>query len=170
MRVLRWFALAALSYTTLAAKKPSDSPYSNFVAKQSSSPIELDEQAYYDLTSTPRDYTAAIFLTARDAKFACTLCRATEPEWITVANSWRKADRKGDHRMIFASLDFVPGRKVFMQVRKQPRGYYKLLTASSCNYKLLPSSSSFLLRSVQMLLLMDNLKDWISWDLKMQNK
>jgi len=117
MRLLKYLALAALSVTTLAAKKPAETTFNKYLAKQASSaPIELDEAAYIELTSTARDYAAAVVLTAREAKYACQLCREFDPEWSIISKSWQKGDKKGQHRLLFGTLDFDQGRNVFMKV------------------------------------------------------
>jgi len=117
MRILRYVALAALSCTVLCAKKPAENKFNTYLAKQSSSaPFELDEKGYNELTSTPRDYSLAVLLTARDARYACSLCRSFDPEWAIIARSWQKGDPKGEHRLLLSTVDFDHGRNVFMKV------------------------------------------------------
>lgn len=117
MRLLRYLALAALSVTALAAKKAGSTTFDTYFKKHSSSaPIILDDKAYAELASTPRDYTAAILLTALDAKYSCGVCKEFDPEWSVIARSWQKGDKKGEKRVLFATLDFDRGKSVFMQV------------------------------------------------------
>jgi oligosaccharyltransferase complex subunit gamma len=118
MRLLKLLGVAALSVTALAAKKPSGSLFDKYHPKQTSKPVEIDEQAYNDLTATPRDYSLAVLLTARPAKYACQLCRDFDPEWDIIARSWSKGDRKGENRLLLSTLDFDQGRNIFMKVRK----------------------------------------------------
>ncbi|EHY60135.1 oligosaccharyl transferase subunit ost3/OST6 [Exophiala dermatitidis] len=121
MRVFKLLALAALSWTALAAKKPATtSKYDTYSAKQASSaPIELDEKGYNELTAAPRDYSLAVLLTARDARYACGLCKEFDPEWSILGRSWQKGDRHGEHRLLLTTVDFDHGRNVFMKLQLQ---------------------------------------------------
>ena len=117
MRILGLIALLALPLASLAAKKPSTSAFDTYLAKQASSaPVEIDEQGYNELTSTPRDYSTAVLLTARHAKYACEICKSFDAEWKILGRSWQKADRKGEHRVLLTTVDFDQGRNVFMKV------------------------------------------------------
>jgi oligosaccharyltransferase complex subunit gamma len=117
MRFLRFLALALVPLTALAAKKPATSTFDTYRTRPF--PIELDEHSYDSITATPRDYYSAVLLTARPAKYACVLCRNFDPEWKILANSWQKADKKGDSRLLFTTLDFDNGRNVFMKLQLQ---------------------------------------------------
>ncbi|KEF52492.1 uncharacterized protein A1O9_11334 [Exophiala aquamarina CBS 119918] len=121
MHFFKLLALTALSWTAVSAKKAaSSSTFDTYLGKQASSaPFELDEKAYNDLTAAPRDYALAVLLTARDAKYACQVCRAFDPEWKIIGNSWQKADKKGAHRVLFGTIDFDNGRNVFMKLQLQ---------------------------------------------------
>lgn len=117
MYLIRLLLVAALSVTALS-KRAQPSAYETYFKKQSSStPINLDERQFADLTTGQRDYHAAVVLTALDAKYACTICRAFDPEWKIVANSWKKSDKRGNNRMLFGTLDFEKGRNVFISVK-----------------------------------------------------
>jgi len=116
MRFFQLLAVAALSVSALAAKK-SPSAFDVYHKKQT--PLILTEQTYDELTSAPRDYYAAVILTALDAKYACGICRDFQPEWEIIAKSWQKGDKKGGHRMLFGSLDFDQGKNVFVKVCPQ---------------------------------------------------
>jgi hypothetical protein len=118
MHFFKLLALTALSWTAVTAKKAaSSSKFDTYLGKQASSaPFELDEKGYNDLTAAPRDYSIAVLLTARDAKYACKICRDFDAEWKIIGNSWQKADRKGEHRVLFSTIDFDNGRNVFMKV------------------------------------------------------
>lgn len=112
-------ALALLALEPLAmAKKTSEERFQEFHAKSVSiSPVKLDDTSFKRLTSTPRDYTAMVLLTAIDPRFSCTLCREFQPEWDILASSWAKGDKQGDSRLVFGTLDFADGRDTFMSVR-----------------------------------------------------
>ena len=120
MRFFKLLVASALSLTVLAAKKPAASRFDNYHAQAlSSAPFEIDDAAYNDLSSTPRDYTVAILLTALDARFGCQLCKLFQPEWETLAKSWIKKDRKGEHKVLFSTLDFANGRNTFQKLQLQ---------------------------------------------------
>lgn len=114
MRFLQFLVAGALSLTALAAKS-SSSAYD--VYRKKSTPAVLNEQSYDELTAAPRDYYTAVILTALDAKFGCDLCQKFAPEWDILAKSWQKGDKKGEHRLLFGTLDFDQGRNVFIKVR-----------------------------------------------------
>lgn len=82
----------------------------------SSTPIKLDDNSYEDLTSTKRDYTTVVLLTAQDARFGCQLCRDFEPEWHIIARSWIKGDKHGGKRVLYGTLDFADGKETFQKV------------------------------------------------------
>lgn len=117
MHFLRLLALAALSLTAVSAKRVASNKFDTYFAKQASSaPFELNEKSYNELTATPRDYSVAVLLTARDAKYACGVCRDFDPEWSIVGRSWQKGDRNGGSRVLLSTLDFDQGRNIFMKV------------------------------------------------------
>ncbi|KAK6374087.1 oligosaccharyl transferase subunit ost3/OST6 [Lithohypha guttulata] len=116
MRVLQLLLAASLSIFSVAAKK-SPSAFDIYQKKQF--PITLNEQQYDELTSVPRDYYSAVVLTALDAKYACGICREFQPEWDVIGKSWQKGDKKGQSRVLFATLDFDQGRNVFMKHQLQ---------------------------------------------------
>ncbi len=117
MRFLRsLLSFAVLATGVAAAKKSSTERFDEFHAKQSSTPLKLKESTYKTLTSTPRDYSVAVLLTAADARFSCQLCREFQPEWDLLGKSWAKGDKAGNSRLIFGTLDFVDGREIFMSV------------------------------------------------------
>ena len=119
MHFLKFLALTALSLTAVSAKKaPSTSKFDSYLAKQASSvPVELDERGYTDLTAAPRDYSVAVLLTARDGKYACGICRDFDKDWKILGSSWHRADKNGQHRVLFGTIDFDQGRNIFMKVR-----------------------------------------------------
>ncbi|KAJ9156003.1 Magnesium transporter protein 1 [Pleurostoma richardsiae] len=103
-------------------KKPQSAVdrFDDFHAKsRSATPIKIDDASYKKLTATPRDYSSGILLTAMDPRFGCQLCREFQPEWELLSKSWMKGDRKGESRMIFATLDFNDGRETFMSMGLQ---------------------------------------------------
>jgi oligosaccharyltransferase complex subunit gamma len=118
MRLFRYLALTALTVTTTVAAKKAVTSDKYDAYSSVSAPVDLDETAYVELTSAPRDYTLAVLLTALDAKYACGICKEFDSEWSIVGRSWQKADRSGEKRILFATLDFDKGRNVFVKVRR----------------------------------------------------
>ncbi|KAK4214674.1 OST3/OST6 family protein [Rhypophila decipiens] len=121
---MRWLP-AFLSATlfaagSFAAKKTSEERFKEFHAKSlSTAPVKLADSSYRSLTSSPRDYTVAVLLTALDNRFGCQLCREFAPEWDLLAKSWIKGDKPGASRMVFGTLDFSDGRETFVSLGLQ---------------------------------------------------
>ena len=113
MRFFQLLLAATLPIRAFAAKN-SISAFDVYHKKPS--PVTLTEHTYDELTSAPRDYHTAVILTALDAKYACGICREFQSEWDVIAKSWQKGDRKGEHRVLFGTLDFDQGRNVFVKV------------------------------------------------------
>lgn len=163
MRFCQLLVAAAVSVSVTIAKK-APSAYDVYQKKQS--PVLLNEQSYDEITSAPRDYHAAIVLTALDAKFACGICRDFDPEWDVIAKSWQKGDKKGEHRMLFGKLDFEQGKSVFMKVGTQLiRNDQKLINRST-NYRQHQYCSSSLQPQGQMLRQTGSRLGSISWVLR----
>jgi oligosaccharyltransferase complex subunit gamma len=118
---MRWFSaflgVSLLAGSSLAAKKSSEERFNDFLAKSLvSAPVKLGDASYKQLTASPRDYTAAILLTALETRFGCELCRTFQPEWDLLARSWIKGDKSGESRFVFGTLDFADGRDTFLSV------------------------------------------------------
>lgn len=102
---------------SLAAKTAPEQRFAEYHAKSlSSTPVKLSEATYKSLTSSPRDYAAAILLTAMDSRYGCVLCRDFQSEWDLLSRSWIQGDKQGDSRLVFGTLDFAEGRDIFMSV------------------------------------------------------
>ncbi|KAH7324453.1 OST3/OST6 family protein [Stachybotrys elegans] len=116
MRFLSTLLSVSLLFAgSLAAKKNSAERFDDFFTKsKATGPLKLSETTYKSLTSTPRDYSAAVLLTAQEARFGCVLCQQFKPEWDLLANSWHRGDKKGESRLLFGTLDFSDGREVFL--------------------------------------------------------
>ncbi|CAP61672.1 uncharacterized protein PODANS_4_2450 [Podospora anserina S mat+] len=125
MRWLPAFLTASLAFAggSLAAKKTTEERFNSFhaksIASSSAAPIKLSDASYRELTGQPRDYTAAVVLTAMDSRFNCQLCREFQPEWDLLARSWVKGDKAGESRVLFGTLDFADGREIFMSLGLQ---------------------------------------------------
>lgn len=121
---MRWLpaflSASLLAGGALAAKKSSEERFNKYQAKSlTSTPVKLQEGSYKELTSSPRDYSVAVLLTALEARFGCELCREFHPEWDLLAHSWIKGDKAGDSRHLFGTLDFSDGRNVFLELGLQ---------------------------------------------------
>lgn len=90
------------------------------------SPIELDDSAYDDITSQPRDYHVAILLTALEARYGCGLCREFQPEWDVIVSSWNKKGNQDDTKLVFGTLDFGQGKNTFQKVMRSVHSILKL--------------------------------------------
>ncbi|KAG5965345.1 hypothetical protein E4U57_004182 [Claviceps arundinis] len=113
-------SVCALVANTLAAAPSSQERFLKFSRlSRLSNPIQLNDASYKTLTTSPRDYSVAIVLTAQEARFGCTLCREFKPEWELIVSSWAKGDRKQDSRLLFGVLDFSDGREAFLSLGLQ---------------------------------------------------
>ncbi|SPQ26577.1 11034fa2-dbab-4599-99f6-18ab07357156 [Thermothielavioides terrestris] len=103
-----------------AAKKSAEERFQLYHGKAlSSAPIKLGDASYRELTAVPRDYAVAVLLTAMDSRYGCQLCREFQPEWDLLARSWTHGDKKGESRIVYATLDFTDGRDIFMSLGLQ---------------------------------------------------
>jgi oligosaccharyltransferase complex subunit gamma len=117
MRFFQFLSLSLLSLGALAAKKPTGDRFAQYHKKAlSSAPLKLDDKSYAELTQGPRDYAVAVLLTALETRLGCVLCREFQPEWDLLARSWVNGDKKGESRLVFATLDFVDGKNTFQSV------------------------------------------------------
>jgi oligosaccharyltransferase complex subunit gamma len=110
--------LAIIPIVTAAAAAAAEdklAKFSTLVAKSKSGVIPLNNALYTDLVGTPRNYTAAVLLTALDPKYGCHLCREFQPEYELLSKSWQ-AQHKGGDDLFFAMLDFAKGRDTFVKV------------------------------------------------------
>lgn len=87
-------------------------------------PLQLNDAAYDELTAAPRDYTIAVLLTALEARYGCELCRQFQPEWDLIGKSWNKADKRGELRVLYGTLDFSEGKNTFQKVKQEPTCRY----------------------------------------------
>ncbi|KAG5292737.1 dolichyl-diphosphooligosaccharide-protein glycotransferase [Histoplasma ohiense] len=119
MRALSIYTALICLVISSTAKSTADKYETYQTRAKSSTPIELDDQSYDDLTSKPRDYHVAIILTAADAKYGCQVCREVQPEWDLLARSWIKGVRQDSPRLLFGTLDFSRGRDTFQKLMLQ---------------------------------------------------
>ncbi|BDD63810.1 oligosaccharyl transferase subunit ost3/OST6 [Monascus purpureus] len=81
--------------------------------------VDLDDSSYEHLTSKPRDYHAAVILTATEARYGCTICRDFQTEWELIARSWNKGPKPEGLKLLFGTLDFNNGRGTFQKLMLQ---------------------------------------------------
>ncbi|KAF8251164.1 hypothetical protein K440DRAFT_579679 [Wilcoxina mikolae CBS 423.85] len=108
-------SLLAISPIAFAAGDDKLAKLSQLFTKSKSGVIQLNNDLYNDITTTPRDYTAVVLLTALDPKFGCMLCKEVQPEYELLAKSWQKQHKTGDG-LLFSMLDFAKGRDTFMKL------------------------------------------------------
>ena len=127
MRLLKLLAASLLSCTALAATKGSKDKFATYHARASSGPLELDDKSFEELTSTPRDYSVAVVLTALEARFGCQICKEFQPEWDLITKSYNRGDKIGEGRLLFGTLDFLKGKNTFQKAGFSPRVWKQLM-------------------------------------------
>lgn len=98
------------------AGKSSLDKFERFQSLSRSGSVDLDSSSFKELTTTPRDYFAAVILTATDARYGCILCREFEPEWDLISRSWNKGSKLDGLKVVFGTLDFDHGKEIFQKV------------------------------------------------------
>lgn len=117
MKLYSICVVSLFCFGALAARPSSADKFRTYHSRSlSSTPLDIDDTTYENLTSAPRDYSIAVLFTATEAKYGCKLCRDFAPEWELIAKSWNKGDKKGESRMLFSTLDFSRGRDTFQKV------------------------------------------------------
>ena len=112
------------------AAKPSDT-FEKFQSISRSGPVELDSASFKELSTAPRDYFAAVILTAKDARYGCIMCREFVPEWDLISRSWNKGTKLDGLKVVFGTLDFDHGKDVFQKVRLNTMFYRLTMMADS---------------------------------------
>ncbi|RQM05573.1 hypothetical protein DH86_00001604, partial [Scytalidium sp. 3C] len=111
--------LSLLPLAALGAKKSAGDTFQVFHSKSLAAPVKLQDATYDQLTTAPRNHSAAILLTALEAKYGCQLCREFQGEWDILARSWTKGDKQGASRLVYGTLDFADGRGTFQSLGLQ---------------------------------------------------
>ena len=111
-------ALLLAPSSALARSSVSADRFDGLLAKQLSAhgPIRLSDATFKGVTDAPRNFSAAILLTALDQRYGCKLCNDFQPEWNTLGSSWVKGDKTGESRLVIGTLDFSEGRETFTSV------------------------------------------------------
>ncbi|EEP80837.1 conserved hypothetical protein [Uncinocarpus reesii 1704] len=111
-------SLAALFPASVLTRAPDK--FAQYQSRSKSHlPIPLDDSSYSDIVSKPRDYHAAILLTAIEPRYGCQICRDLQPEWELLAKSWNKAAPYATTKLLFGTLDFDQGKAAFQQLMLQ---------------------------------------------------
>jgi len=143
MRITSVVIASLLSSIGLATNESGDQKFATYKASQLSkySALRLDDAAYGALTAAPRNYSAAVLLTALDPKFGCGACHTFQPEWDLLTKSWIKGDKAGASKVVFGTLDFNDGRGTFHSVSNIGSGYcdrsqliLMKVDATNCSY------------------------------------
>ncbi|KAG1756747.1 uncharacterized protein EDB91DRAFT_34069 [Suillus paluster] len=78
--------------------------------------IRLNEQTYDLLTSSKRDWSAAVQFTALNPQRRCAPCKEFDPSYTAVAKAWAAAPKEKRDQHFFATLDFDDGYAVFQKL------------------------------------------------------
>ncbi|THH33922.1 hypothetical protein EUX98_g246 [Antrodiella citrinella] len=116
--MLLWYILTLFILPfSLAAPKDSNAIHDELVklAKANNGVIKLDERTYDLLTSPKRTWSAAVQLTAMDAKRRCAPCKEFDPSFKEVGRSWSTVPAEERNSHFFATLDFDNGMTVFQK-------------------------------------------------------
>ncbi|GJN91011.1 hypothetical protein Rhopal_004025-T1 [Rhodotorula paludigena] len=110
-------ALAVLP-ALVAAASPTLEKY-RALSKKSGGLLSLSAAQYDELTSTPRDYSVSIVLTALGSQYKCQPCQILQPEYVALAKQWNGARKQDGEDHLFAYLDFHNGPEVFQRLGLQ---------------------------------------------------
>ncbi|KAJ5291135.1 hypothetical protein N7478_000386 [Penicillium angulare] len=106
-------------FSGVFAAKPSVDKFQKYHALSRSGPVDLDSASFGELTTAPRDYYAAVILTAMDARYGCLMCREFDAEWDLISRSWNKGSKLDGLKVVFGTLDFDHGKAVFQKYMLQ---------------------------------------------------
>ncbi|KAF5103863.1 hypothetical protein D0Z03_000039 [Geotrichum reessii] len=80
--------------------------------------IHLTDKTFETVVNGPRDYDLVLLLTAVDIRYGCQFCKALEPEFDIVANSWHGSQAKGTHGgLVFAIADLSRTPEAFKSLK-----------------------------------------------------
>lgn len=116
MRFWSTLILSLSAVSGVIAAKPVTDTFQKYQSLSRSGPVSLNDAGFEELTKAPRDYYAAVILTAMDVRFGCEMCRQFDPEWSLIGKSWNKGEKPEDLKVIFGTLDFDEGKAVFQKV------------------------------------------------------
>ncbi|KAG8532619.1 uncharacterized protein KY384_002496 [Bacidia gigantensis] len=120
MKFFHGLLLALLPHICHCARKSTDVNFDEYQSKfLASPPLKLDDNSYEALTSSPRNYSLVVLLTALEARFGCQLCKEFQPEWEVLGKSWAKVSKNGQSRTLFGTVDFNDGKSTFQKLMLQ---------------------------------------------------
>ncbi|EPS31276.1 hypothetical protein POX_h09572 [Penicillium oxalicum] len=119
MRFWSTLILSLSAVSGVIAAKPVTDTFQKYQSLSRSGPVSLNDAGFEELTKAPRDYYAAVILTAMDVRFGCEMCRQFDPEWSLIGKSWNKGEKPEDLKVIFGTLDFDEGKAVFQKLMLQ---------------------------------------------------
>lgn len=117
--IMKFWTSLFLCFSLLSgafAAQSSPERFEKYQGLSRSGPVDLESSSFAELTTAPRDYYAAVLLTALDARYGCAMCREFDPEWSLMARSWNKGSKPDDLKVVFGTLDFDKGKAVFQKV------------------------------------------------------
>ncbi|KIY70929.1 oligosaccharyl transferase subunit OST3/OST6 family [Cylindrobasidium torrendii FP15055 ss-10] len=86
------------------------------LAEKGNGVIKLTPNTFELLTSSNRNWSAAIQLTALDKRRRCEPCKNFDPSWNEVAQAWHKVPKAERDNHFFATLDFDDGQATFQKL------------------------------------------------------
>ncbi|CAI7678352.1 unnamed protein product [Penicillium manginii] len=120
--IMKFWTSLFLCFSLLSgafAAQSSPERFEKYQGLSRSGPVDLESSSFAELTTAPRDYYAAVLLTALDARYGCAMCREFDPEWSLMARSWNKGSKPDDLKVVFGTLDFDKGKAVFQKLMLQ---------------------------------------------------
>ncbi|GAA5833446.1 hypothetical protein JCM5353_008056 [Sporobolomyces roseus] len=96
------------------------------LAKKNNGLIPLDAKQYDELTSSPRDYSVSVVLTAMGAQYKCQPCHTLQPEYTLLAKQWNSAKKREGEDHFFAYIDFATGPTIFQRLGLQTAPTFQL--------------------------------------------
>ncbi|KLO10678.1 dolichyl-diphosphooligosaccharide-protein glycotransferase [Schizopora paradoxa] len=98
----------------------SSSPHERLVQLADASSdgiIQLNDETFDLVTSSKRDWSVVLQLTAMDKKMRCSPCREFEPSFKAVSKAWKSVPKSERDKHFFATLDFADGEKIFRRLQ-----------------------------------------------------
>ncbi|KAI0797905.1 oligosaccharyl transferase subunit OST3/OST6 family [Abortiporus biennis] len=147
MLLLPLLALSAFSLCFAASQQEIHAELVKLAA-QNNGVIKLDERTYNMLTTSKRNWTSAVQLTAMDKRRKCIPCREFDPAFQEVAKAWTTVPAEQRDSHFFATLDFDNGISVFQKLGVQSAPIVHLYPATEgprrpANGRTAPSTYDF---------------------------
>ncbi|GAA5898333.1 dolichyl-diphosphooligosaccharide--protein glycotransferase OST3 [Sporobolomyces salmoneus] len=117
--------LAGLLPALCSAATPKLDKYRQ-LARKHNGLIPLDAAQYDELTSSPRDYSVSVVLTAMGSQYKCIPCHTLQPEYQLLAKQWNSAKKQDGEDHFFAYLDFATAPTIFQRLGLQTAPTFQL--------------------------------------------